>query len=771
MKAMNPSKPMSKNRFTKLSAILAVIAVSLISVSCKLDPQKAKTKYLAAGENYMKKGKYGDASIEFRNALRLDPRFVDAYYQLAQADLAQREWQGAYASLSKAIELDPGRLDARLDLGRLYFAARQFDRANEEAISVLREEPDNIGARQLLGAALIGQQKPDEALESFTKVTELVPHDALAFINLALVEISLHHYPEAEAHFKQAVTINPQSSQAIIDLANFYYLQGQLPEAQQTLQAGIQTNPDETEIYTDWANILSNAGKLQESDAVLNNLKNHLPKSPEAAMAIGDLYAGKNQTAQALAEYQRGLSISPNNIEIEKRLEELYLNTDRLNDAAQLDAGLTKRAPKDALVAVLHGRLLLAQGKNPDAVIALNAALKNSGDSAQAHYFLGVAYAQAQSLGQANSEFQEAIRLSPGFPLALRDLTEINIAQNHPGEAQAYAKELVQRYPTEAQYRILLGELFIRRAQLPAAEEQLLVAARLAPNDPHAHIDLGRVYSAAKKFPQAETEFKTAAQLDSANSDTLSPYADFLVTRLQTSKALALFQQFIAAHPDNPDAHVKLGALQFQANNQTAASAEFDRALQLDPKNVEAYVQLAALHESKKETDEAIATYQKALALRPNFAPFVTMIGNLYLEKGELDTARQYFSRALEADPHFAVASANMAWVDAQQNKDLDVALGLAQSAKSQMPEVASVSDTLAWVMYKKGNYSGAIPLLQDCVKRSPDSAQFRYHLGLALVAIGEKDSGKTQLQAALLTNKLAPADREQAQNALASAR
>ena len=26
------------------------------------------------------------AAIEFRNALKVDPRFVDAYYQLAQAD-------------------------------------------------------------------------------------------------------------------------------------------------------------------------------------------------------------------------------------------------------------------------------------------------------------------------------------------------------------------------------------------------------------------------------------------------------------------------------------------------------------------------------------------------------------------------------------------------------------------------------------------------------------------------------------------------------------
>src|ERR1700692_2113799 len=100
-------------RVTKMKSALIVVSVSLLLSACARDPQKAKAKYLAEGQKYMKKGQYGDASVEFRNALRLDPRFVDAYYQLAQADLAQRDWQGAYAFLKKPIELYPAPLDGR----------------------------------------------------------------------------------------------------------------------------------------------------------------------------------------------------------------------------------------------------------------------------------------------------------------------------------------------------------------------------------------------------------------------------------------------------------------------------------------------------------------------------------------------------------------------------------------------------------------------------------------------------------------------------------
>jgi cellulose synthase operon protein C len=760
----NPS--MLSSRRQVHTAILLITAALLLG-ACTGDPQKAKDKYLAAGEKHMKQKQYGDAAVEFRNAIRIDPRFAEAYYQLAQADLAQRDWQGAYASLEKTIELDPRRLDARLDRGRLYIAARQFDKAEEDANSILQEEPKNVGAYQLLGAALTGEEKPDRALESFSKVTELLPNDASSYLNLALVEIRLRRFKDAEEHLRKAIAADPKSLQANIDLANFYHLQNKLPEAQEALQAGIQNNPDAPQLYIDWANILSNAGKTTDADGVLDRLRKQMPKSPEAAIAIGDYYVQWRDLDKALAEYQHGLSIAAGDLDIENRMEELYLISNRTDEASKLDNQLMKQAPNDLIVSVNHGRLLLAQGMQQDALIALQKAVKNAPDSAQAHYYLGVAYWQTEGLGQARSELQEAVKVSPGFPLALQGLAQLNLAQNHASEAQVYAQELVHRFPADVNDRLLLGEIYLREGQSRQADEQFLAASRLAPNQAAVHLGLGQLYYAEKKWTQAEKEFETAMQLDPSNPTMLSPYADFLVARQQAPKAIALAQKFIDAHPSNAQGHLILGSLQFDAKNNSAAEAEFERAIQIEPNNVQGYLRMGRVYQEKNQPDAAIGQYEKALELQPRFAPLVTMVGYLYVDKGDLETARKYFARALEADPNFAEANANMAWVDAQEGKDLDVALGLAQKAKSLKPEVPSISDTLAWVMYKKGNYSGAIPLLQDCVKKNPDSAQFRYHLGLALIAAGQKEPGKAQLEAALQMNKLRAADKQQAQQAL----
>jgi tetratricopeptide (TPR) repeat protein len=110
-----------------------------------------------------------------------------------------------------------------------------------------------------------------------------------------------------------------------------------------------------------------------------------------------------------------------------------------------------------------------------------------------------------------------------------------------------------------------------------------------------------------------------------------------------------------------------------------------------------------------------------------------------------------------------------LAWVYAEENTNLDVAVSLAQKAKQLLPDLDSISDTLAWVYYKKGNYSGAVPLLQECVEKAPDRASYRYHLGMVLLADGEKQRARQQLEAALRL-KLAGNDAQQARQALAQA-
>ena len=96
------------------------------------------------------------------------------------------------------------------------------------------------------------------------------------------------------------------------------------------------------------------------------------------------------------------------------------------------------------------------------------------------------------------------------------------------------------------------------------------------------------------------------------------------------------------------------------------------------------------------------------------------------------DEAKLRYQKALEIDPRAGVAANNLAWLYADKNENLNVALQLAQTAKSQLSNSHEVDDTLGWVYYKKGLSALAITSLQQSVTKKPDDPIYSYHLGLA---------------------------------------
>jgi Flp pilus assembly protein TadD len=81
----------------------------------------------------------------------------------------------------------------------------------------------------------------------------------------------------------------------------------------------------------------------------------------------------------------------------------------------------------------------------------------------------------------------------------------------------------------------------------------------------------------------------------------------------------------------------------------------------------------------------------------------------------------------------------------------VDTALSLAQVARRGMPNSPNTADTLAWAYYQKGIYVSAIELLQEAIKKVPENATYRYHLGSAYQRVSKVSLARQNFQQALL--------------------
>ena len=748
--------------------LASLVGMALATASCS--PEKRKARYLARGEEAMQKSKYAEASILFRQALQVDPRFVEAYYQLGLASIRLHQGKSAYDALERAAELAPGRIDIHLALADLLVAARQFEECDKEAKIVLQKDPNNAHADQILGESLLARRQVGPAVEIFTRLTQLRPQDPRPYLDLAIAQMNSNNLPEAEKSFRKTVEVDPHFVEGILSLTKFWESQGKFDEAEGVLTQGVRDNPNSVPVYVAWANLLAGEHKEAEAESILAKLKAAMPQSAEAAVAIGDFYASRRNSDGALAEYQRALAIAPDNLEVKKKLADVYLNIGKVEPAGSLIKAVLQQAPGDSEARIEQARVLIAQNKANEATLLAQQVVRDAPSSPQAHYVLAMAYTSAGSLVQANGELQEARKYAPKSPLILGALVRLNLRLGDLPVAQDYARQMVERDGSGPQGHVLLGTALLRRRQFAEARTEFLAAQKMAPADPSVLINLAETFAGEKNWPEAEKALENALKLNPRYTEALAQLVALWYSQKQQAKAFARVRDYIAKFPDDANGHYIIGELELNDKRYDEAEAELSRATELDSRMVMAYVQLGRLQQARGNLDGAITRYQKALSLRPKSAALNIMLGDLYQTKGDLATAGHYYQSALTLDPESGVAANDLAWVDAQQNEDLDAALGLAQKAKQLLPEVDAVSDTLAWVYYKKGMYGPAIPLLQECVNTSPTHTTYHYHLGMVLLAEGDKAKSREQLEAALKSG-LSGDDAQQAQKALAQAR
>ena len=120
------------------AVFLFVIASALGVAGCHRDPAVAKRKYLESGDRYYAKAKYREAAIQYQNAIKVDPKYAEAHYQLAQCYLRLVNLQGAYRELSRAIDQKPDDPKPQIALGNLLLAVRRFPETQQRAELVLK---------------------------------------------------------------------------------------------------------------------------------------------------------------------------------------------------------------------------------------------------------------------------------------------------------------------------------------------------------------------------------------------------------------------------------------------------------------------------------------------------------------------------------------------------------------------------------------------------------------------------------------------------------
>jgi len=230
-------------------------------------------------------------------------------------------------------------------------------------------------------------------------------------------------------------------------------------------------------------------------------------------------------------------------------------------------------------------------------------ALAVTEDNYVAHNNLGLALEKKGQTDEAVRQYQEALRLTPGFAEAHNNLGIALQKQGQIDEARSQFQEALRLEPDNAEIHNNLGASLSETGQIDEAIIQLQEALRLAPDNADAHNNLGKALAMQGQTDEAIGHFREALRLTPDFAEAHNNLGIALRQRSQIDEARSQFQAAINLKPENAEFHNNLGATFYQKGQIDSAISQFQEALRLNPDYAQARNNLASALEIKKTQD------------------------------------------------------------------------------------------------------------------------------------------------------------------------
>ena len=454
----------------------------------------ANKNTLADFEKSIEQGDFAAVERNLLNYAIANPNDANGFELLARLRFGQNRLNQAKSLYQKALSLDPNLTSAKINLAVLNFQIGN----SEEAISDLNEIPekdisgDSLHLKMASAFALVGDcRKALAAIEKLgikTKNNNALPIRAECFLKtnekqkiaalIPSVKILARKNPEIAVKFaevlsggamfkesadvlRSVIKIFPNNFDALILLAKSEIYLKDLPDAKVHLASASKINPNSSELFFVQSLFESEQGNFSIS---LNLLEKTLAANPDSTTVLSQFVITAmraNQAGKAVKAAEKLIELKPDEPDVLYLYGASLLQNNKLQTAETVLDRLAELRPNDSRGCLMLGLAYAAQpAKFEDARRQLRRCIEINPNDFESKYQLGLSYKTQGEIQKAIEYLEAAIKNSPDYAPALRDLGAMYLQSGAEAKARLVLEKSAALNPNDADTHFQLSRLY-----------------------------------------------------------------------------------------------------------------------------------------------------------------------------------------------------------------------------------------------------------------------------------------------------------------------
>ncbi|XP_021750245.1 protein CTR9 homolog [Chenopodium quinoa] len=672
---------------------------------------------------------FAKATQYYNRASRIDMHESSTWVGKGQLLLAKGDVEQAFNTFKIVLDGDPDNVPALLGQASVQFNRGRYSESLELYKRALRVYPDCPGAVRLgIGLCRYKLGHFERARQAFERVLQLDPENVEALVALGVMDLHANDAAGIRKGMEKmllAFEIYPYNALSLNYLANHFFFTGQhflVEQLTETALAVTNHGPTKAHSYYNLARSYHSKGDYEKAGRYYMASVKESSKPQEFVLpyyGLGQVQLKLGDYRSSLANFEKVLEVYPENCETLKSLGHIYAILHQTDKALEVLRKVTRIDPRDAQAFLDLGEILITSdtGAALEAYRNARVLLRKVGEDVPIDLLnnIGVLHFERGEFELAEQTFKDA--LGSGVWLSL-----INGKENN---------YVVDAFTALVQYKDV--QIFHRLEEEGSSVE-------LPWSKVSTIFNLARLLEESHKTLSAILLYRLILYKYPEYVDALLRLAAIAKARSNIQLSIELVGEALKVNDKCPGALAILGCLELKNDEWVKAKETFRAASEAaDGKDFYASVCLgnwnyfaALVSELKKQVKHIPVHLEKAKDMYSNVLKKCTSnlyaangLGMILAEKGQFDVSKEIFTQVQEAG---------------------------SGTIFSQMPDVWI---NLAHVYFAQGNYTLAVKMYQNCLRKfyfNTESQLFLYLARTHYEAEQWQESKRTLLRAIRLS-------------------